>query len=144
MFIKNDRPENVCLKKINSNMEQKSILIVDDQAFIRHILGAELKRAGFQVFFAENGKEALQSVQEFKPSLVLLDIMMPVMDGYETCKKLRENQSSSNIPIIFLSANNQKEAVITAMQSGGNDFVVKSPNSIVLLQKINKILGKNN
>lgn len=119
----------------------KSILIIDDQAFIRHILCTELTHQGYDMHQADNGKTGLDAALETTPDLILLDIMMPIMDGFETCKKIRENPLIKHIPIIFLSANNQKTAVIKAIQSGGNDFVVKSPDTEVLIRKIEKYLG---
>ena len=120
----------------------KKILIVDDQAFIRHMLGMELSRSGYKVHYADNGKTGFEEAVIIRPDLILLDIMMPVMDGYECCKKIRDNEFVKTVPVIFLSANNQKTAVIKAVQSGGTDFVVKSPNPTVLLQKVKKLFGE--
>ena len=120
----------------------KKILIVDDQAFIRHMLGMELSREGYKIHYADNGRKGFEEAVILRPDLILLDIMMPVMDGYECCKKIRENETVRMIPVIFLSANNQKTAVIKAVQSGGTDFVVKSPYAAILLQKVKKLFNE--
>jgi two-component system, cell cycle response regulator len=117
------------------------ILVVDDQAFIRHILGADLKKEGFDVDFAENGQQALVKVKKDKFDLVLLDVMMPVMDGYETCKRIKSDPMTKAIPVVFLTANAQKSAVVKAVQVGADDYAVKSPDSSTLIAKIKKFVG---
>lgn len=120
----------------------KNILIVDDQAFIRHILSIELTKAGYTVLQAENGKVGFELALKTLPDLILMDLMMPIMDGFEACKKIKESALTNKVPVIFLSANNQKDAIIKAIQCGGSDFVVKSPNSAVLIQKIKKLFNE--
>jgi len=117
------------------------ILVVDDQAFIRHILGADLKKEGFEVDFAENGQQALGKLKSIKPSLILLDVMMPVMDGYETCKRIKSDPTTKSIPVVFLTANAQKSAVVKAVQVGADDYAVKSPDSATLISKIRKFVA---
>lgn len=107
------------------------------------MLGMELSRSGYKVHYADNGKKGFEEAVILRPDLILLDIMMPVMDGYECCKKIRDNEFVKMVPVIFLSANNQKTAVIKAVQSGGTDFVVKSPNSAILLQKVKKVFKED-
>lgn len=122
--------------------KQNKILLVDDQAFIRHIISLELSKLNYIVLTAENGQKAFALAIETNPDLILMDIMMPVMNGFECCQKIRSHERTKNIPVIFLSANNQKNSVVKAVQAGGNDFVVKSPNSSVLIEKIDKLLSK--
>jgi len=117
------------------------ILVVDDQAFIRHILGADLKKEGFEVDFAENGQQALGKLKSIKPDLILMDVMMPVMDGYETCKRIKGDPTTKTIPIVFLTANAQKSAVVKAVQVGADDYAVKSPDSSTLISKIRKFIA---
>jgi CheY-like chemotaxis protein len=118
----------------------KMILVVDDQAFIRHILGADLKKEGFDVDFAENGQQALAKLKKMRPDLILMDVMMPVMDGYETCKRIKEDPTTKTIPVVFLTANAQKSAVVKAVQGGADDYAVKSPDSATLIAKIRKFV----
>jgi CheY-like chemotaxis protein len=120
----------------------KTVLIADDQAFMRHILGTDLASHGYTIHYAENGRDAVAKAKEITPDIILLDIMMPVMDGYEACVLIRKESALKQIPVIFLTANAQKSAIIKAVQAGGNDYAVKSPDSSVLIQKMQKILGK--
>ena len=80
------------------------ILVVDDEPHIVQILKFTLDRAGYQVFTASNGEEGLQQVKELQPDLVILDVMMPIMDGYEVCRRMRDDFKMNQIPIIMLSA----------------------------------------
>ncbi|HET6463420.1 MAG TPA: response regulator, partial [Candidatus Krumholzibacteria bacterium] len=80
------------------------ILIADDEPHIRQILRFTLERAGYQVFTASDGEEALLRAAEIKPSLVLLDVMMPKVDGYEVCRKMRQDFALNQVPVIMLSA----------------------------------------
>ena len=121
-------------------MKPNTILIVDDQPFIRHVLTADLKSKGFEVEIAENGAEGLKIAAAIKPDLILMDIMMPVMDGFEACRKLRTIPGIKHTPVIFLSANAQQSALIKAENAGGNDYAVKSPDSTLLLEKITKAI----
>jgi len=86
------------------------ILVCDDEPHIVQILKFTLEREGYQVFTAENGKVALDKAREVQPHLVLLDVMMPVMDGYEVCRKMREDFKMNQIPIIMLSAKGDDRA----------------------------------
>lgn len=121
-------------------MEKIKILLVDDQAFIRHIYLKELSVEGFDVACEENGKNALKYLEQNLPHLIVLDVMMPGMDGYKVCQLVRGNEKTKNIPVIFLTANADKKSVIQAIQSGGNDYFVKGPNISGLVEKIHKLL----
>jgi CheY-like chemotaxis protein len=118
------------------------ILLVDDQAFIRHIYSADLRNAGYEVVCAEDGKQALDLLSSSPVDLVLMDAIMPGMDGYSICLKMKSTPSLKNIPVIFLTANADKSAVIKAVQAGANDFFVKCPETDGLLVKINKVLSR--
>ncbi|MBN2144672.1 MAG: response regulator, partial [Candidatus Aureabacteria bacterium] len=107
----------------------RTVLIADDQAFMRHILGTDLSSHGYTIHYAENGRDAVSKAKEIMPDIILLDIMMPVMDGYEACAQIRKEPLIKDIPVIFLTANAQKSAIIKAVQAGGNDYAVKSPDS---------------
>ena len=117
------------------------ILLVDDQAFVRHIYSGDLKNNGFYVECAEDGLKAIDLVLKSSFDLILLDAMMPGLDGFETCQRIRSNPSTKTIPVIFLTANADKKSVIKAVQSGANDFFVKGPETASLIQKIKKVLS---
>ncbi len=119
------------------------ILVVDDEPHIVHILKFTLEKEGYQVFTAENGQIALEKVQEVKPHLVLLDIMMPVMDGYEVCRKMREDFKMNQIPIIMLSAKGDPLARVEGLEGGANDFLVKPYSNDELLLRVKNVLEWN-
>ncbi|MBN2145291.1 MAG: response regulator [Candidatus Aureabacteria bacterium] len=114
------------------------VLIVDDQAFIRHIYSADLRNAGYEVFCAESAAKAMQILADTSVDIILLDAVMPEIDGYTLCSKLRSQADTKDIPVIFLTANADKTSVIKAVQAGANDFFVKCPDTNGLLIKISK------
>lgn len=98
------------------------ILVVDDEPALRTMVRMILERAGYQVFLAENGEEALRLYQEHPADLVLLDVMMPVMDGVETCRRLRQ---ISKVPVIFLTVRWDEEDLVTGFDVGAVDYIAK-------------------
>jgi two-component system sensor histidine kinase/response regulator len=102
-----------------------TILIVDDTAHVRQLLSAMLKTRGYNVETAEGGLHALEVVQEVFPDLILLDIMMPQMDGYEVCERLKNDPRTRDIPVIFISALEQTDDKVKAFNAGGVDYIPK-------------------
>ena len=102
-----------------------NILIVDDIPANLKVLGDILKGDGYKVRPVPNGMLALQVAEKEKPDLILLDIMMPDMDGYEVCRRLKENKDLSGIPVIFISALNETDDIVKALTSGGADYITK-------------------
>ncbi len=119
------------------------ILVVDDEPHIRQILKFTLEKAGYQVYLAVDGEEGLQRAAEVKPSLVLLDVMMPNMDGYEVCRKMRQDFGLSQIPIIMLSARGDQEDKIAGLERGANDYLVKPYSNDELLLRVKNVLEWN-
>ncbi len=113
------------------------ILIVDDVARNIQILGNILSSNGFQIAYAQNGKEALRITKNQNFDLILLDIMMPEMNGYEVCTKLQEDDATAQIPIIFLTAKADMESIIKGFKTGGQDYITKPFNSAELLARVN-------
>jgi two-component system alkaline phosphatase synthesis response regulator PhoP len=118
------------------------ILVVDDDPDIIEILRYNLSLAGYDVKSAINGKEAIKKAKLFIPEIILLDIMMPEMDGIQACSQLKEISSLSNTIIIFLSARNEDFTQIAAFDAGGDDYVSKPVKPKILLKKINSILKR--
>lgn len=116
------------------------ILIVDDDPDAREILVTRLEAYGYKVETAENGWVCLEKVKKFKPDLILLDIMMPQVDGYTTCKILREDEKTSKIPIIFLTAKELIGEIEKAFTVGADDYVIKPISWERLLPKIKKFV----
>ena len=101
------------------------ILIVDDMPANLVLLGHILKNVGYKVRPVPNGQLALKVAEKEKPDLIFLDIMMPEMDGFEVCRKFKENPDLNDIPIIFISALNDTENIVKALNSGGSDYITK-------------------
>ncbi len=106
----------------NSNYR---ILVVDDEPHIRQILKFTLEKSGYQVFTAEDGEEALERAFEIKPNLVLLDVMMPKMDGFWLCRVLKSDPKLQHIPVIFLTAKDDAQSRIEGQKCGGDDYLTK-------------------
>jgi two-component system alkaline phosphatase synthesis response regulator PhoP len=119
------------------------ILIVDDDEDIRELLMYNLKREGHEVSCAENGLEALDMIQSNIPDLIILDVMMPKMDGIEFCDLVKADPSKQNIIICFLTARNEDYSQIAGLESGGDDYVSKPIKPKVLISRINALLRRN-
>lgn len=119
----------------------KRILIVDDDPQLQRLLELTLKREGYEVKTASTGEEAIASVVTFQPDLVLMDVMMPDMDGYEATKRIRRMSQGRDVPVIFLSALTQVEAKVKGLRVGGTDYVTKPVNLPELLARIEAHLG---
>ena len=121
----------------------KKILIVEDDVFIRDIYQVKFSQEGFNVVLAENGIEALKKMEETVPDIILLDIIMPYMDGMETLKNIRKNDAWKKIPIIMLTNISEKEKVTQGLDEGASDYMIKShftPSEVV--GKVNALLNK--
>jgi two-component system alkaline phosphatase synthesis response regulator PhoP len=118
------------------------ILVVDDETDILEFISYNLKREGFSVSTALTGKAALESAQKTIPHLILLDIMMPGMDGIETCEKLRSLPHMDNTLIAFLTARGEDYSQIAGFEAGGDDYIIKPVKPKVLISRINAMLKR--
>lgn len=118
------------------------ILVVDDDPDIVEILRYNLSLAGYDVKAASNGKEAIKKAKIFIPEIILLDVMMPEMDGIEACSLIREIPSLNNTRIIFLSARNEDYTQISAFDAGADDYISKPVKPKILLKKISSIFKR--
>ncbi|MBV8532123.1 MAG: response regulator [Candidatus Eremiobacteraeota bacterium] len=114
----------------------RRILVVDDDRNLRKIITANLELAGYDVTTAANGAEALQLLDEVNPDLVILDVMMPVMDGYETTRRIRHHGTNSNVPIILLTAKGEVEDKIEGFDAGADDYITKPFGPQELLARV--------
>ena len=124
------------------NKEKVKILIVDDEDDIVEFVGYNLKKEGYQVLSADNGDDALRMVDEEKPNLVLLDIMMPQIDGVEVCRIIRSKPEHEHILIAFLTARNEDYSQVAALDVGGDDYITKPIRPRVLVSRINALLRR--
>lgn len=115
----------------------RKILVVDDEPDIVELLSYNLEKEGYQVQTARDGKSAVEIAKEYKPDMVLIDIMMPVMDGVETCRQLRENPAAANTFVIFLTARTEEYSEIAAFDVGADDYITKPIKPRALLSRIN-------
>ncbi len=118
------------------------ILIVDDEPDIIEILKFNLENEGYKVISAVNGKEALKLADEHLPQLIILDLMMPVMDGIETCERLRMDKKFNNSVIMFLSARGEDYSQVAAFESGADDYVTKPIKPRILNSKVKALLRR--
>lgn len=121
----------------------ESVLIIDDEADIREILEYNLKKEGFTVFTASNGKDGIAVARAESPDLVILDVMMPEMDGIEVCAVLRSDPATKHIRICFLTARSEDYSQIAGLDAGADDYVSKPIKPRVLISRINALLRRN-
>lgn len=120
-----------------SNPESSRILVVDDTTENLQVIGAILRKAGYQLSIAKRGQQGLDIAARTPPDLVLLDIMMPEMDGFEACKRFKADFKLKEIPIIFLTASNEAENVVKGFELGAVDYITKPFNTAELLSRVN-------
>ncbi|MBP7101734.1 MAG: response regulator transcription factor [Bacteroidales bacterium] len=118
------------------------ILLVDDEPDILEFIGYNLKNEGYQVFMANNGERAIEKALEIKPHLILLDVMMPVMDGIETCVELKSRDVFNDTLIVFLSARGEDYSQIMGLESGADDYITKPIRPKVLKSKVKSLLRR--
>jgi DNA-binding response OmpR family regulator len=123
-------------------MSQPVILVAEDERDIRDLITFALQFSGFHVVQAVNGEEAVKKVTEIKPDLILLDVRMPKMTGYEVCKVLKANKKTKHIPIVFLSAKGQETEISTGLDLGAEDYFLKPFAPDELPKRVNEILAK--
>ena len=113
-----------------------TVLVVDDHPVNLRLLSAILEEAGYTVFTGENSAEALENIDRNSPDIILLDVMMPGMNGFSLCRKLKKNPKYCDIPIIFLTSLSQKEDIVEGFNAGGNDYIIKPFNQQELLARV--------
>jgi len=125
-----------------AEVERKKILVVDDDPDILRLVEVVLKRAGFTVSTAKNGMDAINYLQTDVPSLMLLDVAMPGMNGFDVLTKVRSDEKTRTMPIMMLTARSQKEEIVKAIQMGAQNYMVKPFDSKELITRIKKIIGE--
>ena len=122
---------------------KNKILIVDDEPDIRELIEYNLKREGYQVIVAENGVEAIAQAKKHSPHLILLDIMMPEMDGIEACRVIRSFPEFNDTFIVFLTARSEEYSEVSGFNVGADDYIVKPIKPRILMSRINALLRRN-
>lgn len=124
-------------------MANVRILVVDDEPDIREVVAYNLKKAGYEVLTAENGEDAIKAAKRYQPELIIMDIMMPVMDGIEACRLLRLLPEFEHTFIVFLTARNEEYSEVSGFDVGADDYMTKPIKPRVLLSRVQAILRRN-
>ncbi|MDI1232841.1 MAG: response regulator transcription factor [bacterium] len=119
------------------------ILIVDDEIDIIELLSYNLKKENFTVVAAMNGKEAIQIASKMKPDIILMDVMMPEMDGIEACRQIKALPQLKNTPLIFLTARGEEFSELAGFEAGADDYIIKPIKPRVLISRLKAILRRN-
>ena len=117
------------------------ILLVDDNVTNLHVLFEALSPEGYELLVAQTGEEALESVAQAQPDLILLDVKMPGIDGFETCRRLRASEQTAQIPVVFLSAHANVEAFEEAEKLGAHGYLTKPIEFDKVIAKVRAVLG---
>ncbi len=117
------------------------VLVADDEKDIRRLVVFTLERAGFEVIEAEDGRQALLSAQQNHPDVILLDVMMPYISGYDVCRLLRKMPEMEETPVLFLSAKAQNYEIGEGLEAGGTDYLVKPFIPRELAAKVKQMVG---
>ncbi len=116
------------------------ILVAEDSTTVMAIVEHKLKNSGFDVHCAKDGEEALEKAQKVKPDLILLDVIMPVIDGFQVLKKLKQDESLRDIPVIFLTSKGMEADMVKGFEYGAIDYIVKPFSPDVLLARVTRAL----
>jgi two-component system alkaline phosphatase synthesis response regulator PhoP/two-component system response regulator VicR len=126
-------------KQVQTTLMPRKILAVDDEKHIVRLVQINLQKEGFEVVTATNGREALEAVTQHSPDLIVMDVMMPEMDGFEALQKLKENPDTQTIPVIMLTAKAQDADVFKGWQSGADLYLTKPFNPQELITFVKRI-----
>ena len=120
---------------------ERLILVVDDEPMARDLVRLMLQRAGFDVFEAVDGHDALEKVKERLPDLIILDVMMPGLDGFSVCRAIRAEKATATLPIIMLSARTHPDSVQEGLEAGADKYLSKLISRTDLIQNVREALG---
>jgi len=123
-------------------MTKKKILLVDDSKTVLLMETMALKGGAYDIVTAANGEECLAKVADAAPDLILLDLVMPRMDGFETCRQLRSNPTTKDVPIVMVTTRGEQESRESGYAAGCNDYVTKPVSAGELLTKIRNLIGE--
>jgi len=123
-------------------MAKESILVVEDEDDIRELLRYNLAKEGYQVTGAASGEEALKAVKAARPDLMLLDLMLPGLDGLEVCRSLKQDPQTRNLPIVMLTAKGEEADIVAGLELGADDYITKPFSVRVLLARLRAVLRR--
>ncbi|EOU1109655.1 response regulator [Clostridium perfringens] len=125
-------------------MTNKKVLIVDDEEHIRELIKFNLKKEGYDIEVAINGVEALNIIREIKFDLILLDLMLPEIDGLEVCKEIRRNEETSDIPVMMITAKGEEFDKVLGLELGADDYITKPFSIRELMARVKALLRRSN
>ena len=123
-------------------MAKESILVVEDEDDIRELLRYNLAKEGYQVTGSASGEEALRAIKAARPDLMVLDLMLPGMDGLEVCRSLKQDPQTRNLPIVMLTAKGEEADIVAGLELGADDYVTKPFSLRVLLARLRAVLRR--
>jgi two-component system alkaline phosphatase synthesis response regulator PhoP len=126
----------------NEILRKKKILVVDDEKELTSLVSLHMKMAGYEVLIASTGEKALDISREEKPDLIILDLMLPKIDGWEVCKQLRQDVATQDIPVIMLTARTQTEDKLKGFEAGADDYVTKPFSPRELVARVKRVLAR--
>jgi len=132
------------LGKGGTRMTNKKVLIVDDEEHIRELIKFNLKKEGYDTEVAVNGTEALKLIREIKFDLILLDLMLPEIDGLEVCKEIRRNEETSDIPVMMITAKGEEFDKVLGLELGADDYITKPFSIRELMARVKALLRRSN
>ena len=121
---------------------KKKILVVDDEKDLTALVSLHMKMAGFEVLTASNGEKALDLSREEKPDLIILDLMLPKIDGWQVCERLRQDIATQDIPVIMLTARAETEDKLKGFEAGADDYVTKPFSPRELVARVKRVLAR--
>ena len=123
-------------------MSHKTIMVVEDEEDIQELLKFNLEREGYAVRLAESGEEAYRAIRQTPPDLVLLDLMLPGMDGLEVCRHIKQEAATRHIPVIIVSAKGEESDIVVGLELGADDYITKPFSPKVLLARVRTVLRR--
>lgn len=123
--------------------QQASLLIVEDERDLLEVVRFSLSREGFQVRTAENGEDAIRLVRQQRPDLIVLDLMLPTIDGLAVCRAIRSTEQTQDIPIVMLTARGEEADIVRGLEAGADDYVTKPFSPKVLIARIQAVLRRS-
>ena len=123
-------------------IDKGRILLVDDEEDILEFLSYNLRKEGYKIKTASNGKSALKILEKFNPDLIILDVMMPEMDGIEVCENIRKNEKNDDVLILFLTARSEDYSELAGFSAGADDYITKPIKPKLLVSRVNAILKR--
>jgi len=123
-------------------MARETILVVEDDENIQQLVGYNLAKAGFHVLYADNGEQALSVIKREKPELIVLDLMLPGLNGFEVCKLVRKDPKNRNLPIVMLTAKSEENDMAAGLDLGADDYITKPFSPKILISRIKAALRR--